>query len=730
MNMLNTTPPLAEHQAPAATSKQTISAFAWNLLRVLRRRWMVLAAFTAIVVAVAVAGISIITPQYEARALVKINPTQNALTSIDAQATGAPDQNLIDTEVAVMRSREIARVVVNDLALAKDAEFTKSLPPRPSGAIGNPKVNDWYDLLAENVLNGLTVQREKATYVIQVKFRSISPEKAAKIANAFTREYIRFSVGARTGTAEQTADFLNNRLSSLGAELKMQDTQVAQLRADAGILEGSASGTAINQEVAPLSAQLATAQAESAAAQANLAAARRQLASGGIDSISGVLESNVVSDLRRQRSEVLREKGQVDSQFGPRYPEAIKIRQQLDQLDKQIDEEARRVINSLESQATSSAARAASLAAQVAALRGTQASATKAAVLADSLAKQADAKRETYSRIAQNLQQATSQARNTMTQAQIVEAASPPERPAFPNKPLLLVAGIVAGLGLGTGVIFAQEMLGRGIRSAGEVEARFNVPVLAYVPELSPTALTLDGTLLHPADTLIDKPLTLYAEALRLIRGALMAIDGARKGRVLTIVSALPDEGKTNTTFSLARVMAMAGEKILLIDGDLRRAGLSRISGMKVDQGLVEVLRGGVPVRQAIYPDRVANLDILPVAQSTFTTEDLFSDDRMKALLVDLSGHYDRILIDTPPIIGIADARTLAALSDLSLLVVKWNDTPLEAVEEAIVTLRRDQSPLAGILLSMVSSRADVMGPLAYARRYQQYYQEDKGNVH
>jgi capsular exopolysaccharide synthesis family protein len=723
MNMYNAALPLADPAVPVATSKQTISAFAWNLLRVLRRRWLVLAAFTVVAAVAALIGTSFITPQYEARALVKINPTQNALTTIEAQATVAPDQNLIDTEVAVMQSREIARAVVDELGLATDPEFTRGLPPRPSGKVDNPAVGDWYDRLAAEVLSKLSVQREKATYVIQVKFRSVSPEKAARIANGFTRQYIRFSVGARTGTAEQTADFLNKRLKLLGNELTVQDAQVAQLRADAGILEGSASGTIINQEVAPLSAQLATAQAEAAAAQANLVAAQRQMASGGIDSIAGVLESNVVSDLRRQRSEVLREKGQVDSQFGPKFPEAIKIRQQLEQLDKQIDEEAHRVINSLESQATSAAARAASLSAQVAAMRGTQASATKAAVLADSMAKQADAKRETYGRIAQNLQQATSQARNTMTQAQIVEAASPPERAAFPNKPLLLVAGVLMGLGLGTGVVFAQEVLGRGVRSAGELEMRFHLPVLAYVPQLSASALTLDGALLHPADTLIDKPLTLYAEALRLIRSALAAIEEGRGGKVITIVSALPDEGKTNTTFSLARVMAMAGERVLLIDGDLRRAGLSRIAGMQGEAGLVEVLRGGVPVRQAIRQDRVAGLSILPVVQVTFTTEDLFSGERMAGLLDDLSKDYDRILIDTPPIIGIADARTLASLSDLALLVVQWNDTPLEAVEEAVVTLRRDQSPLAGALLTRVSARADVLGPLAYARRYQHYYQ-------
>jgi succinoglycan biosynthesis transport protein ExoP len=723
--MRNFAPNAIELTAPAMTARETISEAVWNLWRVLRRRWLTLLLFCGLIFAASIAGIFLITPRYEATTLVKINPSQDALAAMDAQTSGAPDQNLIDTEVEVMKSREIARAVSARLKLQDDPEFTAAIPPRPASGASGMVRDHWQDLLAEQLLKGLTVSRQKATYVIQLKARSLSPEKAARIANAFADEYIRFSVGTRTGTAEQTAEFLARRLKTLGEELGTQDARVAELRANAGILEGSGGGSVLNQEMTPLSAQLATAQAEAAAAQANVDAARRQIAQGGIDAISGVLDSKVVADLRRQRAEVLREKGQVDAQFGPKFPEAIKIQQQLDQIDQQIGEEARRIINSLESQASSAAARAASLSAQLASLRGVQAQNTRAAVLADGLAKQADANRETYGRMAENLRKATSQARNTMTEAQIVEPASPPRRPYFPDKPMLMIAGLIGGLAVGIAVVFTQEMLTRGIRSAGEIEQRFHLPVIAHIPALSRAELSLEGRPLHPADTIVDKPITLYAEALRLIRSTLVAGEGGAQGKIVTLVSALPDEGKTNTTLSLARIMAMAGEKVLLIDGDLRRAGLSRMTGMQGGIGLAELIQGEGTVQQAIRADRVANLDILPVSKNLFTAEDLFSGGRMRGLLDRLAQDYDRILIDTPPVMGVADARTLATVSDVVLVVVRWNRTNAEVLEEVVVALRRDQSPLAGAVLTMVSTAADVMGPLSYSRRYQYYYQSE-----
>lgn len=721
---MNSIAPLQSHQpASGASSQQVISVWLWSTVRLLRRRWRMVVAITIATAVVAACGIILLTPRYEATALIKINPTPNALTSIENQTLAAPDQNLIDSEVAVMQSREIARAVTLRLKLDEDSEFSSTMPPRPAGPLSNSQVRNWYDTLSEKLLKHLTVERHRATYVVAVKSQATDPARAADIANAFAKEYIAFSVGFRTGTAEQSAVFLNKQLDTLGREVRAQDAQVARLQADAGTLQGGAGGSVLNQQLTPLSAQLATAQAEAAATRANLQAARNQMASGGIDAISGVLSSNVVADLRRQRSEVLREKGQVDSQFGPKYPDAIKIQQQLDQLDQQINDEAQRIINSLESEASSTAARAASLSEQLAALRGQQASNTRSAVLADGLAKQADAKRQTYSRVAQNLQQATTQARNTMTQAQIVETAAVPDKAVFPNKPLLASLGVVLGLALGVGAAMGTELLARGVRTAAELESRFDLPVIGYVPALSSSNLKLNGCSLNPADTIVERPASAYAEALRLTHSALTVNLDAKRHRIISLVSGLPNEGKSNSALALGRVMAMSGSKILLIDGDVRRAGLSRISGVERQSGLVELLQGKASVEDIIQADRVDNLHILPVATAQFIAQDLFSSDGMHALLTSLSATYDHIVIDTPPILGIADARRIASLSDAVLLAVKWNSTPVDVVEEVVASLRRDGSPLVGAIFTMVSMGADAVGPLAYTQYYKHYYQ-------
>lgn len=688
----------------------------------LRRRWPIVAAVTLVGLLAAIGLSLLITPQYDSRTRVKINPNQRPDAVFQPDQAVAPDLVVVDSEVSIIRSNDIAEAVVRRLNLAADPQFNAVLrkggtPPAPGGAVPQNVV--------DTLQGKLSVAREAGTYLVDVTYRSPDPRKAALIANTFAEEYLASTVERRTGTAGRQAKWLQDRLASLGQEVQEADARVAQFRARAGIVEGASNGTITDQQVAPLSNQLATAEAQAAAARSNLAAARGQMASGGIDAVSSVLSSPVVADLRRQRTEIVREKARVDANYGPRHPESIRVGEQLAGLDRQIAEESRRIVAGLDADARAAEASAGSLRGQLSTLRGEQASDTKSAVEADSLERQAEAKRTVYNQLAQAAQQSNQEQRSRESQGTIVERAQPALAPSWPKKPLFALLGGLAGFLLGVGAAVVVELAATGLRTVKDVETGLGIPFIVSLPLLSARQTKGDdGGTLAPPDYVAAKPMSTYAEGLRAIRNALV-LGRERPAQVVAIASATPGEGKTSIATSLGRVMALSGDRVILIDCDLRLGSLGKYVPQK-QGGLIEVLTGDLPLERAIVRDGASPLDILPIAEPSFDPRDLFSDAPMRDLLATLSTRYDFVVLDTPPLLAVSDARTLAALADEVVLTVWWNRTPRRAVQTALNMLEQAGARVSGAVLSMVSPKAGMVGadnPAYYYRLYRHYHQ-------
>ena len=357
-----------------------------------RRRWRIFAVVAIVTFTVAAALILMMPWKYEAVARVKIDPSPSA--ALGQMSGERPDQNIFDTEVNVMRSRDIALAVVDRLKLASDPAFTKGMKPLPATATQAQREKRDTEL-ADRLLGKLSTARDKMTYIVNVGFTASDPRLAADVANAFANEYIAYSVGRRTGTASRETSYLDQRLAALNQQAMQADARLAQYRAQTGIVSGGDS-TVTDQQISPLASQLATAESEAAAAQARLRVARAQIASGGIDAVSAVLNSQVIADLRSQRAQVIQRQGEVVARYGPRHPENIKVTEQLTALDKQIKDEANRIIGGLESEANAAQARAASLRGDMGRLRGQQSTDTRASVIADNYQRQADAAHAAY----------------------------------------------------------------------------------------------------------------------------------------------------------------------------------------------------------------------------------------------------------------------------------------------------------------------------------------------
>ncbi|MET1755179.1 Wzz/FepE/Etk N-terminal domain-containing protein [Novosphingobium sp. RD2P27] len=682
----------------------------------LRRRWLTMAIVSAVIFALGVAGVLMLTPQYSATAQIRIDPSQNPLSRNTQQETQQSlSAEAIETEVAVLSSLDLARAVVRRLRLTSDPEFTEVIDRSAEAA--TMSTADRETAIARELLQNLSVGREKLSYILGVTFRSEDPEKAALIANAFAETYLSTKTGSRVGTAERQVEWFNQRLAALGEEVRAADAALAQYRARAGLTQsgGAAGTTIVDQQVGPLSSQLATAESEAAAARASLNAARNQIARGGIDSVSEVRMSNVIADLRRQRADILRNMGEVQARYGERHPESVRVRDQLAAVDQQIEDEARRVIGSLEANATAADARAASLRGSMNRLEGEQAQNTRNAVIAESLQREAEAKRAAYDRLAAASLESTQVAQDQISQAVIVSRAEPPLSPSFPNKPLFIALALVVALAAGAGTIAVQEMLVTGLRSVEDVETQLGIPVLAAIPKV--------GRSKNPADLLLEKPTSMYAESLRIARASILGVRTARPPQVIALTSALPSEGKTTTALSFARTLATNNARTLLLECDVRRAALRPLVSNAMDKpGIVEVLHGEASVAEAIQSGDVPGLDHMLVREQYFSSGDLFGGGAMEKVLAELRSQYDLIVLDLPPLVGLADGRFLAVLADVTALIIKWDATPAQAAASALGWLKADGANPVGAIYTMVDSSAEAIGGLYYSKKYSGYY--------
>lgn len=716
----------AARPIPDGRRASTLQDVTTNLLGIVRRRWLLMLAIAVPLFLIALAFIAMMTPKYDAMARIRIDPSRNPLQSAQQQMPNAGlNSEAIETEVSVMSSVDLARQVVKRLKLDEDPEFNVR-PQTDASEQGNASK---IDAVARRVMRSLTVQRDKLSYIIAITFRANAPDKAARIANAFAETYLEMRVGSQVGTSERQASFFSQRLAELGKEVSAAEAKTAYYRAQAGIATGGngSAGTIVDQQIAPLSSQLATAEASAAAARSQARVAQSQLATGGIDAISEVRNSNVIADMRRQRAEIVRNMGEVDTHYGPRHPESIRVHQQVNAIDQQIGEEAKRIVNSLTAAAAAADAQVASLRGAMRSLEQQRSGSTQAQAVADGLEREAAVKRAAYDRMSELSLQSTQSSRNSIAQAEIIDRAEPPLGPTSPNKPLFGALAFIVALSIGTGVGFGKELMQGGLHTAADLEERFGLPMIAAIPvkkaKRRSNGVGSDSD--NPAQSLIHKPATAYGEAIRSICAAVIRPADPDCPRVVAFTSALPNEGKTTVSLSFSRVNAIMGSRTLLIDCDLRRAGLRNIVGPNANGGLVDVLNGTLTLKQAIVADEVANLDLLLVNAPHFTAENLVGDQRMQALIEEAKQSYDQIVLDLSPLLGLVDARLLSALADVTCFIVRWGKTPPSAVEMALSTLHAHEANVAGAIYSMVDTRADVLGGSFYSKHYANYYEED-----
>ena len=715
----------------------------------LKRLWLIAAGFSCVFVLIAYLTFTQ-TPVFTARSVLQLDTTQINVIDLGAlfSGTGGATTSVIDTEIRVMQSQDLLARVARAQGLVEDPEFNWTLRPDDQGPVaavrglarsllagGSPpepfegmspeeKEAAIFRSVTATLAGKVRVSRIGATYLLTVEVSSQSPETAARLANEIAEQYRVQQLEKKYEATRKATEWLQERVSGLRTEVEEKEQRVEQFRAETGLL--AAQGTTLTeQQIAYLTNQRGQAQIEVERARARFQSMRRQIDSGpGVAGVSEVINSPLINELKTRRSEIMRRVAELETRVGDRHPELISARNELADIDTQMSAEMNRIAANVESELRVAEAQLASIQREIdrstSQLRGNNVN----LVRLRELERDAQTSRVMLEEFLARSKQTREQDALITADSSILARASAPSSPSSPRKLLNLIIAIVLGGIVGLGLAILAELFDTKISSTEDIEVRLRANPIGSVP-LIPTAGLLGIGHKNPPDYLVENPLSAYAESIRYLRAAIAFSDLDSETKTVAITSSLPDEGKTSLTLSLGRMSAMSGSRTLIIDGDFRRRQLTEMAGLNPEIGLVEHLFGAGDLAEAVFKDKMTMLDILPLSLQGHTPHDVFGTRAFDELLAHLRSLYDLILIDTGPMLLMAEARVIVGKVDKSILIVGWRKTNLSAVRQSLALLRSFKADILGVTLNMVdlNRRRHHSDPGATYKAYRKYYQ-------
>jgi capsular exopolysaccharide synthesis family protein len=683
------------------------------MLMVFRRHlWLFLGVFV-LIVAGAAGWAAMQVPSYSAVASVLVQPKAESVVNIQAVS---PDMqvstDVVDTTVRLMQSRSL-NLRVADV-------FGQRHPDR------RPKDQAERVALAQEIAGMTTIYRVGSTFVIEVVVQSPSATEAAELANLFATQFVAMDREAKVSANSNADTWLRGRTRQLEREAAAADAALQQYKIANGLMSSNGA-TMAEQELSSLNQQIAAAQAELAEKQGRLTAAREQLRAGGRGAdVGAALGSGTIGTLRAREAEASAQVAQLQARYGSLYPDLRKSQNELAEIRAQIQLEIDRILSNLDAEVQVAASRLSSLQASKSQSTGTLAANNAASVGLTQLQRRADAAKAIYETFLNRSRETSAQQglqRADFRVAQMAEIASLPD---FPDLKLTAVLALIGGLIGGLGAVGLAEYLQGGISTKADVERRLRVRYAGAVPTL---ASTLGKVRISeaPHDYVVSHPFSVYAEAFRALRTFLVLGSGVGGGgtRAVAIVSPLPQEGKTTTAVCIARVAALSGVPTVLVDCDLRRRGSSELLDVR-SNGLYDYLAGRATLDQALEVDEASGLHVLGTAAPQPDAHDPLTPDALARMIGELRGRFKVIIFDTAPILGVADARVIAAQVDRVLMISRWRRTSLRASEAAIDMLLDVGAKISGVALTQVditryasTGHDDIYG---YRKKFQGYY--------
>jgi succinoglycan biosynthesis transport protein ExoP len=651
----------------------------------------------------------LMTPKYTAEATVEISRESDQVTQFQGveREAGAADQEFYQTQYGLLRSRLLSERVAQQLQLVDDQKFfalfgVSDKDPAfqlVDGRYASTGRATRQRVAGEVLLDHLGIEPARLSRLVDIRFTSPDANLSAKVANAWAENFIQTNLDRKIQATSYGRNVLQRQLAQLKERLDQSQRQLVGYASAQRIINlppqsgGDGKVTSERSIVADNLAALNTVLSQATADRIQAEARYQQAGRSGAS--TEALGNQAINGLRQKRAELAADYQRLMIQFEPDYPAAKAIKTQLNQIDRSLRDEEGRVTGALQAAYREAREREQVLSDKVEQLKSSYLDLRRRSIQYNIYQQEVDTNRSLYDGLLQRFKEIGVAGGVGVNNISIVDTADVPQKPSSPRLLLNLLIALFAGLGLGAIIAFALEQIDEAVSDPAEIERRLGVPLLGSVPKV-------DGA--TPKEALLDRKSDLF-DAYLAIQTNLAFTTEHGVPRSFMVTSTRPAEGKSTTSLALATTLARAQRRVILIDGDMRSPSVHYLGGVDHDRGLSNFLTGEDDIGALTFPMADLGFTAMSAGPIPPNAAELLTGNRLALLIERLLESYDHVVIDSPPVMGLADAPLIAARVEGVIYAVESHGIRASLVKTAIARLASSNAHLIGAVLTKFEAR-------------------------
>lgn len=677
-------------------------------LRIAQRwRWVIFG-ITAAFILLGLIVTLLMTPRFTATSSIEISRESGQVTNFQGveREAGIADQEFYQTQYGLLRARTLAERVAAELRLIDDPVFFELFGVGGQQPAFN-LVNGRYPasgratrqrIAGEILLDNLSVDPARLSRLVNISFTSPDPEFSARVANAWAKNFIESNLERKVQATSYGREQLQRQLAEYKARLDESQRQLVSYASKQQIInlpaQGGGDGAATQErsivadDLAALNSALSEATADRIQAEA-----RYRQAGGGVS--AEALRNQAINSLRQRRAELAAEYKQLMVRFEPQYPAAQAIQAQIAELDQAIAREESRVSGSIQAEYREAAQRERTLQAEVKQLKGEYLDLRRRSIQYNIYQQEVDTNRALYDALLQRFKEIGVAGGVGVNNVAVVDPADVPQKPSSPRLLLNLLIATLAGLIIGAGVALGLEQIDEGIADPVEVGRRLGLPLLGSVPKVEGET---------PKEALLDRKSDLF-DAYLAVQTSLGFTTEHGVPRSIAVTSTRPSEGKSTTSLALATTLARVHRKVILVDGDMRSPSVHHLGNVDHDRGLSNFLAGEDNIEALIFEMADLGFTAMSAGPIPPNAAELLTGARLSVLIERLLATYDHVIVDSPPVMGLADAPLIASRVEGVIYAIEFHGTRSSMVRTALARLASARAHVIGAVLTKFEAR-------------------------
>jgi len=731
----------------------------WHIL--FKWKWTALLFFSVVVAGVTLFSF-LVTPIYTASGSLWIEDQLNILPFADVQRFDP--YSTPSTYSQLLRSRTLAAKTIDKHKLYENPKFVVKLPP--GKRLPDPSDAVFREQLIENFLDSISVQPKERTRLLVVTFSARDPQLAAETLNALFDEYIDMIINQRYLTTEQATQFLRSQIDAVRSEIEQNEKKLSDYGSAKKILPLSPAEAPTITRFSEVNKALTEATIDRIKKYDNYS----QLKSGIVANIPEPSQDSPIQKLREQYMTLSREYAKRLATLRPEYPEMQRLKSEIETVKEALQTETNNMISAAYADYQAALKKEQSLGGLLEQLRNEAFTANSSTIVYNSLKVELENKKALLESLSKRQSETDVSSRLTDQAANvwIVDRASLPLRPAFPNKKLNVLLALLIGLAGGVGLTILIEYMNQTIKTSKDIASSTGLPTLGVIPSFdaevhprgprsefsklaqiiwgkkeskkrsssrpistingqTPSTRGLGQSSETPARNMIElivsrEPQSIQAESYRSIRTTLLISSPPGKIKSILVTSPLAREGKSATLANLGITLSQANKRVVIVDADLRKPKQNKIFGINAGWGLTHFVSSFIDSSDIVRPTQFSNLFLISSGPLPTSPIELLTSEKMDYLIAFLKRSFDYILFDSPPVLAVSDALAMGPMVDAVILVARGGQTPMPALKQAKQRLDSHKLKCLGVIVNGVNL---IEQDGYYAKEYYQYSKSD-----